>query len=1244
MNKLLKRIATTLLGFAMAAGVGVAVSVRKESEPTKAATSLSDLTLVTSADSISTSKKYIVATGNTGTPTFLTDSATSSWGGYATTIGSATEWSITGTIADGFYLSSSAGNLSSLSSKNFSIIDSVPSNKQTVNASGELINKSSTSWKLRYNSTNNGWRWYNSSTGDVGYLYEVASAAASLTYEANGGVGNKMSSTLISNGKATPSACAYTNPGKYFTGWNTEANGSGSSYNAGQEYSFGSATKLYAQWADATLTGISINTAPTSTSYGVGDCFNPSGLVLTLQYDHNAADGTATYGTDSGFSFSPGLDHELELTDTSVTISFGGFTANQTISVNRLKTIVFTPGTDTGSTSVTKGGATATMTSMSGNDFYQIYANQSGTFTATTKIKKIEFTCTASGTTKYGPGNASANVGTYSYSGAVGTWTGNADSVTISTTAQIRMSSLEITIIAPTIEATIQGDSSVNSGTQWSSEGVIDEDDNTVSDVTYDFVGGTGITITDSDTENGTFTATIESGSGTVTVKATASGYSIEDKVVTVNSLAPNVEITLTSSSSPYTGDTVTITASTSNLKGDGLTWTYTNNSIDNASGSISGFTGKLILAGTITITATDNGEGGTASDSIQITVTQTSFSTSPASTASVTEGKTVQLNAALNNGGTIDWTSGDDTIAEVDSTGLVTGVAAGTVTITAKSHNDQNVSATCTVTVNEYVPVIVDGDQFIIKAVYNENDYYFTGVSGNIGTSSTDEEDAIVLTAIEGSTTGQFAFQLPDGTYLSYSGSGNNVYTSETNNSNATLWAVENDGTNDVIESVNVSGRKLKFNYNQGSPRFCCYTSAMVGLFVEKIVIADPTYVTLGTQSLTIPAESSSDKLTFSTDSPQATFKWASQDTNKATVSDGVITAIASSGKVNIYVYFDSDDSDSFDSSIDTVFDTCEVTLTAPVIDYSAVTYGGTGVKITSSNKSTLLVAGKKIIMTYNDEEVAGSYGSYMDATSTSVTFSNSTVTIGDGTAQIGITVLELESATGGFYLKTKDGKYLSHTGSGSSAGNFSKTDEGSTIWVVSEDGIYDKDHSDIATIKCNTTTTPAHRFKTYKSTFTSGGSVVVYSFEEYTDVAITYATNFLNANVCGTNDNTKASASVWAAQYSAWTQINSGAQNILKNGAANADSDDMIQKCLAKYDRVQYLYYNTNERDTYNDFMLRVSNGKVTPRSGNSLILGKTLLGENTNTVAIIVIISMVSVTAIGGYFFLRKRKENI
>ena len=60
-----------------------------------------------------------------------------------------------------------------------------------------------------------------------------------------------------------------------------------------------------------------------------------------------------------------------------------------------------------------------------------------------------------------------------------------------------------------------------------------------------------------------------------------------------------------------------------------------------------------------------------------------------------------------------------------------------------------------------------------------------------------------------------------------------------------------------------------------------------------------------------------------------------------------------------------------------------------------------------------------------------------------------------------------------------------------------------------------------------------------------------------------------------------------------------------------------------------------------TANGDSLNASN-QLAAKSGVSPLVN--IIGENTNTVAIIVIISMVSVTAIGGYFFLRKRKENI
>ena len=110
--------------------------------------------------------------------------------------------------------------------------------------------------------------------------------------------------------------------------------------------------------------------------------------------------------------------------------------------------VTFTPGTDTGDNTVTKNNVTVELTTMSNSSYYQIYANSTGTISCSVgNITKIEFTCTASGTAKYGPGNASTDVGTYAYSENTGTWTGSAASVTISTTAQIRMSSLTVTYV-----------------------------------------------------------------------------------------------------------------------------------------------------------------------------------------------------------------------------------------------------------------------------------------------------------------------------------------------------------------------------------------------------------------------------------------------------------------------------------------------------------------------------------------------------------------------------------------------------------------------------------------------------------------------------------------------------------------------------------------------------------------------------------------------------------------------------
>ncbi|KAB0812480.1 Ig-like domain-containing protein [Cronobacter sakazakii] len=95
------------------------------------------------------------------------------------------------------------------------------------------------------------------------------------------------------------------------------------------------------------------------------------------------------------------------------------------------------------------------------------------------------------------------------------------------------------------------------------------------------------------------------------------------------------------------------------------------------------------------------------AAETIQVidtddTVAVTGVTVTPA-TASLAVGATRQLTGtvlpsdATDKSGT--WTTSDATKATVSSTGLVTGVAAGTSTITFKS-NDGNFTATCAVTV----------------------------------------------------------------------------------------------------------------------------------------------------------------------------------------------------------------------------------------------------------------------------------------------------------------------------------------------------------------------------------------------------------------------------------------------------------------------------------------------------------------------------------------------------------------
>ena len=118
------------------------------------------------------------------------------------------------------------------------------------------------------------------------------------------------------------------------------------------------------------------------------------------------------------------------------------------------KDITFLPNefaaTTSADYSLTKDGVTMSVTSSTVNDSqFRIFKSQSITFTSTgDNLTKIVFTCTANGTAQYGPGNFAATDGyTFEADGKLGTWTGNASTLTLTTeTAQVRATQIVVTV------------------------------------------------------------------------------------------------------------------------------------------------------------------------------------------------------------------------------------------------------------------------------------------------------------------------------------------------------------------------------------------------------------------------------------------------------------------------------------------------------------------------------------------------------------------------------------------------------------------------------------------------------------------------------------------------------------------------------------------------------------------------------------------------------------------------------
>lgn len=196
---------------------------------------------------------------------------------------------------------------------------------------------------------------------------------------------------------------------------------------------------------------------------------------------------------------------------------------------------------------------------------------------------------------------------------------------------------------------------------------------------------------TSNNTEPSSTTPTVTSSTPSPSTPVAVSGVALDKKVATIN-----------------VGKTVTVKATVTPANADNktLAWTSSNTKIATVSNGVV----KGVKAGRVIITAKTT-DGSNISATCTVTVKQPVTRISLSKKATMYTGKKLTLKAKVNpanaSNKALTWKSSNTKIAKVASNGVVTGVKAGTVKITATAKDGSRKSATCTVTVRQSVSKI---------------------------------------------------------------------------------------------------------------------------------------------------------------------------------------------------------------------------------------------------------------------------------------------------------------------------------------------------------------------------------------------------------------------------------------------------------------------------------------------------------------------------------------------------------
>ena len=186
----------------------------------------------------------------------------------------------------------------------------------------------------KYYTSGNEWRFYQSESAEITITaasgYELDSVTFTYGTTNNGVLEDSSGNEVTSGTKKTVSGSSVT-----FSVAN-----SGSATNGQVKFT---AISVEYHAVPVTVSSIAVKTAPTKTTYSVGDGFDASGLVITVNYSDSSKEDITYKDHEDLFEFDPADD--LQSSDTSVTIYYGGKSCSQSITVSSTPTISWTAPT-----------------------------------------------------------------------------------------------------------------------------------------------------------------------------------------------------------------------------------------------------------------------------------------------------------------------------------------------------------------------------------------------------------------------------------------------------------------------------------------------------------------------------------------------------------------------------------------------------------------------------------------------------------------------------------------------------------------------------------------------------------------------------------------------------------------------------------------------------------------------------------------------------------------------------------